>query len=66
MPRIARVVQRGHNRQAVFAEAGDYRYYLGTLETFKQVYDAKIYGFCLMRNLDEESCFDPPARRRGC
>jgi len=61
VPRIARVVQRGHNRQAVFAEAGDYRYYLGTLETFKQVYDAKVHGFCF-----EESCFDPPARRRGC
>ena len=41
MPRRARVilrntahhiVQRGHNRQVVFAQAADYRYYLATLE----------------------------------
>jgi putative transposase len=59
MPRIARVilpsyphhvVQRGHNRQVVFAEAADYRYYLHALETFKQVYDVRVYGFCLMTN----------------
>jgi putative transposase len=48
MPRMARVVlpnypphviQRGHNRQAAFA-----------LETFKQLYNVKGYGFCLMTN----------------
>ncbi|NJM10005.1 MAG: transposase [Bdellovibrionaceae bacterium] len=59
MPRFARVVlpnyphhvvQRGHNRQAVFAEEADYRYYLEALETFKQVYDVKVFGFCLMTN----------------
>lgn len=59
MPRFAHVVlpnypqhvvQRGHDRQAVFADAGDYRYYLNTLETFKQVYDVKVFGFCLMPN----------------
>ena len=44
MPRMGRVilpryphhiVQRGHNRQAVFAEAGDYRHYLDSLIEFK-------------------------------
>ncbi|MFD2110841.1 transposase [Thiorhodococcus fuscus] len=59
MPRIGRVilpnyphhvVQRGHNRQVVFAEEADYRYYLDTLEAFKHVYDVKVFGFCLMTN----------------
>jgi len=59
MPRIARVVlpnyphhvvQRGHNRNLVFAEEADYRCYLENLEAFKAVYDVKVYGFCLMTN----------------
>jgi putative transposase len=57
MPRLGRVVlpnsphhvvQRGHNKQVVFAEEADYDYYLKTLEEFKEVYDVKVYGFCLM------------------
>ena len=59
MPRIGRVVlpnyphhvvQRGHNKQVVFAEEADYLYYLNTLEEFKVLYDVKVYGFCLMTN----------------
>ena len=59
MPRLGRVVlpnyphhvvQRGHNKQAVFAEEADYLYYLNTLEEFKVLYDVKVYGFCLMTN----------------
>ena len=59
MPRIGRVVlpnyphhivQRGHNRRAVFAEAADFEYYLATLAQFKAAYDVKVYGFCLMTN----------------
>ena len=59
MPRLGRVVvpnfphhvvQRGHNKQVVFAEEADYRYYLRTLEDFKEEYDVKVYGFCLMTN----------------
>jgi hypothetical protein len=55
MPRLGRivlpnyphhVVQRGHNKQAVFAEEADYLYYLNTLEEFKDLYDIKVYGFC--------------------
>jgi putative transposase len=59
MPRLARVVlpnyphhvvQRGHNKQRVFAEDADYRYYLDTLATFKAELDIKVYAFCLMTN----------------
>jgi putative transposase len=59
MPRLARVVlpnyphhvvQRGHNKQLVFAEDADYRYYLDTLATFKAELDIKVYAFCLMSN----------------
>lgn len=59
MPRTARivvshyphhVVQRGHNRQAVFAEPRDYARYLATLREFKQEYGVKVYAYCLMTN----------------
>ena len=53
MPRTARialpnyphhVIQRGHNRQAVFADPDDYRYYLANLATWKTAYDCKPGG----------------------
>lgn len=44
------VVQRGHNRQAVFAEARDYERYLSTLREFKTEYGIKVYAYCLMTN----------------
>ena len=59
MPRLGRVVlpnyphhvvQRGHNKQVVFAEEADFRFYLRTLEEFKDLYGVKVYGFCLMTN----------------
>ena len=59
MPRTGRVVlpeyphhvvQRGHNRQVVFAEPADYRYYLGTLAEFKAAFGVHVYAFCLMTN----------------
>jgi putative transposase len=59
MPRLGRVVvpnyphsgvQRGHNKQAVFAEADDFRYYLATLAEFKKVFGIQVYAFCLMAN----------------
>ena len=59
MPRIGRVVlpnyphhivQRGHNRQVVFAEEDDFRYYLSTLRNWKTEYGVKVYGYCLMTN----------------
>jgi REP-associated tyrosine transposase len=59
MPRTGRVVlpdyphhvvQRGHNRQVVFAEPADYRYYLDTLTEFKAAFGVRVYAFCLMTN----------------
>lgn len=50
MPRRARVVlshyphhivQRGHNRQAIFAEPKDYERYLDTLREFKEEYGVR-------------------------
>jgi putative transposase len=59
MPRNARVilpgyphhiVQRGHNRQVVFAEPRDYLYYLNTLKVWKSEYEVRLYAYCLMTN----------------
>ena len=59
MPRQARVivpglphhiVQRGHNRQAVFVEEQDYAYYLSNLREWKQALNLKVYSYCLMTN----------------
>jgi putative transposase len=59
MPRPARlvlpayphhVVQRGHNRQVVFAAGGDYERYLATLAELKGVFGVKVYAWCLMTN----------------
>ncbi|MCK4790981.1 MAG: transposase [Desulfobacteraceae bacterium] len=59
MPRKARVVlpncahhvvQRGHNRQAVFVEDRDYQHYLDTLIEWKLVLGIKVYAYCLMTN----------------
>jgi hypothetical protein len=64
MPRLGRivlpnyphhVVQRGHNKQAVFAEEADYLYYLNTLEEFKDLYDIPIFRLKIDR-------FSPLAR----
>ncbi len=44
------VVQRGHNRQVVFAHSRDYERYLGTLAEFKDAYGVKVYAYCLMTN----------------
>lgn len=59
MPRMGRtilpyyphhIVQRGHNRQVVFAEPRDCERYLETLAEFKDVYGVKVYAYCLMTN----------------
>jgi putative transposase len=44
------VVQRGHNRNAVFIEPADYEYYLANLAEFKAEYDVAVYAWCLMTN----------------
>lgn len=59
MPRQARlilpncphhIIQRGHNKQVVFASDEDYSYYLDTLREWKTELGCKVYAFCLMTN----------------
>lgn len=59
MPRAARVVlpnyphhviQRGHNREVVFAADEDYQYYLENLKEWKKELGCKIYAYSLMTN----------------
>ncbi|WP_026338868.1 transposase [Thioalkalivibrio sp. AKL7] len=59
MPRMARVVlphmphhvvQRGPNRQAVFAGAEDCERYLEDLRELSSGLDIRVYGYCLMTN----------------
>jgi len=59
MPRQARlvlpncphhVIQRGHNRQVVFAGDEDYLFYLHTLHEWKTELGCKVYAYCLMTN----------------
>jgi putative transposase len=59
MPRTSRIVipgyphhivQRGHNKQTVFASDQDYLYYLENIGTWKESYGCKVYSYCLMTN----------------
>ena len=59
MPRMARVivpncphhiVQRGHNRSAVFVDDADYEYYLGNLFEVRRELGVKLYAYCLVTN----------------
>lgn len=59
MPRIARVVvegyphhvvQRGHNRQVVFAATEDFERYLADLRELKETFGIRLYAYCLMTN----------------
>lgn len=42
------IVQRGHNRQVVFAVAQDYQRYLTDLRELKHTFGVKVYAYCLM------------------
>ena len=44
------VVQRGHNRRAVFVTDRDRLSYLATLQEFRQELGLKVYAYCLMTN----------------
>ena len=44
------IVQRGHNRHAVFVEEADYQYYLSNLIEWKLELQMKVYSYCLMEN----------------
>lgn len=59
MPRQSRIVlpdyphhiiQRGHNRQVIFAGDEDYLYYLDNLRQWKTELGCKVYAYCLMSN----------------
>lgn len=59
MPRKSRVlvpncphhiVQRGHNKNTVFAEEDDCHYYLSNLKEWKEALNIKLYAWCLMTN----------------
>ncbi|HBO5454660.1 TPA: transposase [Pseudomonas aeruginosa] len=42
------VVQRGHNRQVVFAEDEDYQRYLSDPQNLEDAFDNKLHAFCRM------------------
>ena len=44
------IIQRGHNRQLVFACDEDYLYYLGNLQEWKDKLKCNVYAYCLMSN----------------
>jgi putative transposase len=44
------IVQRGHNRQVIFAENEDFKNYLENLHELKAKYKIKIFAYCLMAN----------------
>lgn len=44
------IVQRGHDRHAVFVGEADYHYYLATLRKWKDRFGVKLYAYCLMTN----------------
>lgn len=46
----AHIVQRGHSREPVFFEDGDYRAYLGWLGEAAERYGCAIHAYCLMTN----------------
>lgn len=59
MPRKARVlvpncphhiVQRGHNRKAIFLADQDYQFYLENLSEWKTELCIKLHAWCLMTN----------------
>jgi len=44
------VLPRGHNREAVFADAEDSRYFLALLDRYRQRLDFRLYHYCLITN----------------
>ena len=44
------IVQRGHNRNAVFLADQDYQFYLENLKEWKTAFGIKLYAWCLMTN----------------
>lgn len=47
---VYHVVNRGNDRQVIFAEPEDYRHYLNTIQRYKKKYRFQLFAYCLMTN----------------
>ena len=47
---IYHVLNRGNNRQVIFAEESDYLHYLNILKKYKEKFNFKLFAYCLMTN----------------
>ena len=47
---IYHVINRGNNREVIFAEHKDYIHYLNTIQRYKKKYSFKLFSYCLMTN----------------
>lgn len=47
---VYHVLNRGNNRQVIFAEEKDYTHYLGILKRYKLKFNFKIFAYCIMTN----------------
>ena len=44
------VIQRGNNKEYVFKNNADKKYFLGKLKEYKKMMDFEIYGYVIMDN----------------
>ena len=44
------VMNRGHNREAVFGDEADFTHFLGLLERYRQRFPVRLYHYCLLNN----------------
>lgn len=44
------VLNRGHNRETVFGDDDDRRYFLGLLARYRDRFALRLYHYCLMSN----------------
>ena len=47
---VYHIINRGNNRQVIFADEDDYRQYLNTIQRYKKKYRFKLFAYCLMTN----------------
>ncbi len=44
------IIQRGHNRQVIFAENADFERYIKNIQELKIKFEIKVFAYCLMTN----------------
>jgi len=44
------VCSRGHNRERIFSQRGDYVHFLELVETMRERFRVRVYAYCLMPN----------------